>query len=173
MKSQAIYFELIWLVIASLAVLAALAPPWLQQGPFMYAAQIAINIFALVTLARLVFLSHHSAWLRPKVVKAIVSISCIPIALHAILTLNLVQTLVDAEGLDALFFNQQGNAAISWGTYLRNLTIFSCAGTVISALLLPIVLMVRVWQQVKMAQRQEKAKYKHTAPTQPKRSLNR
>ncbi len=155
MKAQALYLELLWIGLA-IAIAAALCiPPYAKFGPYAYALDIALNVFALVTLGRILLFSQRVFWLQPRYMKGVLTILCVPILLYAALTLNNVQNLVDAEGLDAMFAHASGEEVIPWGTYLRDMTVFACAGTFIAAVLLPITLIIRLWKQVKRQTRAE------------------
>ncbi len=148
-KSHALLIEALWIGLAAALAAGLCLPPYLKFGPYLYAAEIAGSVFLLATLARLLLFSHQAPWLSPRYMKGVLSILSVPIFLFAVLTLNNVQTLVDAEGLDAIFVYASGEEAVQWGTYLRDLTVFACAGTFIGAVALPVVLIVRLWRQVK------------------------
>ena len=149
MRTQSWLLEILWIGLA-LSVAAALClPVYFQVDSYKYAAPLAGCVFAFVTLVRLVFFSGQSPWMAPRFMKGVVPILCVPLILFAVLTLNNVQNLVDAEGTDAIFYSARGTAAIQWGTYLRDVAVFVCSGTVVSAVILPAVLLVRLWRQVK------------------------
>ena len=161
-RTQTWILESLWLAFAALLAAALTLPALFRVGGYHYLPEIAGCAFAFVTLGRLVFFSEQAPWMRPRFTKGVVPIACIPLILFAVLTLNNVQNLVDAEGADALFFAARGPSALRWATYLRDMAVFVCAGTVVAAVVLPIVLLVRLWRQVKT---QLRAGQRH--PTQP------
>ncbi len=155
MKANAVLLELLWIGLA-LAIAAALCvPPYVKFGIYAHAGAIATNAYSFVTLARLLLFANQTFWLRPRWAKGVFTILCVPIILYAILTLNNVQNLVDAEGLDAMFLYASGEEAILWGTYLRDMTVFVCSGAVLGAVALPVTLIIRLWRQVKQQTRAE------------------
>ena len=127
---------------------------------YHYAAEIAACTFLFATLGThdWLFFSERVFWLKPKPVKGLVVIACVPVILFAVLTLNNVQNLVDAEGIDAIFLTRRGEGLITWGTYIRDLCVFVSAGTVVAAVVLPITLVVRLWQQIKTGLRTTSSK---------------
>ena len=148
--------ELLWWAIAAAIAAALLLPPYLAVGPIRHGRDLALVIVAFVTLARLLFFDRQTFWIGPMPVKGAMCIACVPLFLFAVLTLNTVQTLVDAEGLHALFPGNAERNLGSWPLYVRSVAIFSSAGLAISAILLPIRLIIRIWQQMKhkLSQRQ-------------------
>ena len=141
--------ELLWLAVAAVITIVLCLPPHVQVGPYYEALELATCAFLFVTLSRLVFFSDRAPWMAPQFMKGVVPILCVPVILFAALTLNTVQTTVDAEGLDGIFISARGEDAISWGTYLRDIAVLVCSGTIIAAVVLPVVLLVRLWRQVK------------------------
>jgi len=98
---------------------------------------------------RLLFFHKQAPWLSPKPMKAVVCVAMVPLFLFTVLTINNVQTFVDANGFAALFSLEETDAFIEWGKYVRNEVVFFGAALLICALILPVVLIVEVWKQVK------------------------
>jgi len=81
--------------------------------------------------------------------KGVLCVAMVPVFLFTMLTINNVQTFVDANGFAALFNIIESETAIQWGRYIRNEVIFFGAGLLICCLILPVVLIIEVWRQVK------------------------
>lgn len=153
MRKQSWLLESLWLALALLAALSLCLPPYLQIGSYAHALALASCAGLFVTLSRLIFFSEQAPWMSPRPMKGVVPILCVPIILFSALTLNNIQTLVDAEGMDGIFYSARGEDAVRWGTYLRDVAVFVCSGTIAAAVILPIFLIVRLWRQVKAQSR--------------------
>jgi len=141
--------EILWVIIAALLAIAVLALPILNAGEFQYQWENAAVIFGFITLLRLIFFHKQAIWLRPKPMKAIVCVAMVPVFLFTVLTINNVQTHVDAHGFAGLFGIVESESLIQWGRYIRNEVVFFGAALLICALILPVVLIIEVWRQVK------------------------
>jgi len=141
--------EALWILIAVVISLAVLVPPIFSSGEFPFQWDNALVIFGFVTLLRLLFFHKQSPWLQPKVMKGILCVLMVPAFLFTVLTINNVQTYVDAYGFAALFDVTENEHAIQWGRYIRNEVVFFGAGVLICCVILPLVLIREVWRQVK------------------------
>ena len=149
MRTTSWTLEALWIAIALVTAAALCLPAYLQVGPYHEAFQLAGCAFLFVTLSRLIFFSERAPWMAPRFMKGVVPILCVPIILFAALTLNTVQTLVDAYGMDGIFYTARGESPIQWGTYLRDIAVLVCSGTIVAAVILPGLLLIRLWRQVK------------------------
>ncbi len=149
MLKHQVITEILWILIAAVLALAVLAPPILSVGEFLYQYENALIVFGFITVLRLLFFHRQAPWLGPKPVKGALCIAMIPVILFTILTINNVQTFVDANGFAALFGGIETDQITQWGRYLRNEVIFFGAGLLICAVILPVVLIIEVWRQVK------------------------
>lgn len=141
--------EALWILIAILITIAVLTPPILSSGEFPFQWENAAIIFAFITVLRLLFFHKQAPWLGPKPMKAVACVAMVPIFLFTMLTINNVQTFVDANGYAALFNVIESETAILWGRYIRNEVVFFGAGLLICCIILPVVLIIEVWRQVK------------------------
>ncbi|MFK8058347.1 MAG: hypothetical protein AB8F78_19635 [Saprospiraceae bacterium] len=141
--------EILWLLIAAVITIAVLIPVSLSVGDFPYQWENAFLIFGFVTLVRLLFFHKQAPWLQPKVMKGVVCVAMVPVFLYTMLTINTVQTFVDANGFAALFNVLESDIAIQWGRYIRNEVVFFGAGLLVCCVILPVVLIIEVWRQVK------------------------
>lgn len=149
MLKHQVITEILWILIAAVLALAVLAPPILSVGEFLYQYENALIVFGFITVLRLLFFHRQAPWLGPKPAKGALCIAMIPVILFTILTINNVQTFVDANGFAALFGGIETDQITQWGRYLRNEVIFFGAGLLICAVILPVVLIIEVWRQVK------------------------
>ena len=141
--------EALWILIAILIAIAVLIPPILSSGEFLFQWENGAIIFGFITIIRLLFFHKQSPWLGPKPMKAVACVAMVPIFLFTTLTINNVQTFVDANGFAALFDVVESDTAIQWGRYIRNEVVFFGAGLLVACIILPFVLIIEVWRQVK------------------------
>lgn len=80
--------------------------------------------------------------------KGVTILLAIPCILFTILTINEVQTFVDAEGYAALFYSPNEDA-IDWAKYVRNEVVFFGSAFIVALILLPVILLIKAWKQVK------------------------
>ncbi len=149
MVGRRLLYELLWIGIAALTALGIAAPAYLAAGPSEYLLPVAALAFAFVTILRLVFFHTESHWINNLFVKAFVCILMLPMVAYAVLTLNGVQNFVDAQGFEAVFPTTSAAVSIPWGNYIRDAVLLLAAGVTLSALVLPVVLIIRAFQQVK------------------------
>ena len=141
--------EVIWLAIAALIAVAAVAAPTLSVGPHVFLVANLAVVFGFVFVARLLFFHAESPLLGPLVAKGVAVVAVVPAALFTILAINDVQTFVDANGFAALFAVLATDDVVTWGRYVRNEFLFFGASLLLSLVALPPVLVVALWRQVK------------------------
>ncbi len=141
--------EILWILIAGVIALAVLAPPILSVSEFQFQLDNALIIFGFISVLRLLFFHKQAPWLGYKPVKAAVCVAMIPVFLFTVLSINNVQTFVDANGYAALFGGMETELMTQWGRYVRNEVVFFGAGLLICSVILPVVLIIEVWRQVK------------------------
>lgn len=149
MLKHQLFTEILWILVAAVISITVIIPPILSSGEFPFQWENALIVFGFVTILRLLFFHKQSPWLQPKVMKGILCVLMVPVFLFTVLTINNVQTFVDAYGFAALFDVVENESAIQWGRYIRNEVIFFGAGLLICCILLPPVLIREVWRQVK------------------------
>ena len=158
MLKQQLLSEALWLVLAALVAAAVVVPPAVSIQPYVGIAANAAVVFGFVTVLRLLFFSTASPWLRPLFMKGVAIVLAIPTFLFVVLTLNEVQTLIDSEGYAALFLQSVDTPEITtWGRYIRNEIIFFGTGLLLLLVILPFVLLVQAWRQVKSRQHTERS----------------
>jgi len=154
MHGQRLWFELLWLIIAVLVATVVLLPPTLNVGLPVYWLPNALVIIGFVTAIRLLFFPTQTPWLRPRPAKGIAVIVLVPVALGAILFINDIQTLVDAAGDAAVFGDVAAlKRSLRWGRYVRNESVFFGSGLLICSVLLPVILIISLWRQVKAGEK--------------------
>lgn len=149
---QALFADLLWWLLALICASAACLLPWVQVGDYLFAIQLFGLVFGAITLSRLIFFPGQAPWLKPLVVKGVVCLLCILIFIGAAYAINIVQTFLDAYGTEAIFPTVQTPQALVWAEGLRTQFVFFGAANMIGAIILPIVLLIQVWKQVKRRQ---------------------
>ena len=154
MLKQLFLSELLWLCIAALIATGIIVPPITALGSYYGLWPNFAIVFAAVTVLRLLFFSSTTPWLRPLYMKGVVIVAAVPLFLFTVLTMNDVQTLIDSQGYQALFTTSASEDLVTtWGRYVRNEVIFFGTSLLLLLALLPFVMLVQGWRQVKARQR--------------------
>lgn len=135
-----------WLFTASIAFLVILPILLNVKGyPFLW-SNVAF-IVAFITLTRYVFLLKYTWIARREAMKVIFFFLCIPILFFTIQEVNLFQTYLDENGVEALVgqqFPYTKRAAL--GKYVHSEMLLFGIGTVIAGIVFPFRLLISVWR---------------------------
>lgn len=140
------YLELIWWIITLLVIVAVLFPIYSSLPTYLFGWLNIIYIVTFITVSRYIFLLQHTFLAHIEYLKVILIFLCLPAIFLLSQELNLFQTYIDKEGVDALVgdlpFGQR-NAMIS---YIRNEMFFFGIGSIVSCVLFPIRLLLSIWR---------------------------
>jgi len=147
MKSKLI-LELGWILFTILLCALVLMPLYNSLGSkYPFYTENIIFIIAAVTFIRYIFLLKFH-WIAdttyPKVALIFLSI---PIIMYLVDNVYDFQAYVDEEGLYALLEDFPSEKQKSLGSYMKTQMIFFWTAAVISAVLLPIRMIVSLWRQ--------------------------
>lgn len=135
-----------WLFTASIAFLVVLPILLNVQGyPFLWSNIAFVVVF--ITLTRYVFLLKYTWMARREVFKVILFFLCLPLLFFAIQEINLFQTYLDENGVEALVgqqFPYTKRAAL--GKYVHSEMLLFGIGTVIAGVVFPFRLLISVWR---------------------------
>lgn len=135
-----------WLFTASIAFLVVLPILLNVKGfPFLW-SNIAF-IVAFITLTRYIFLLKYTWLARREVFKVIFFFLCIPILFFTIQEVNLFQTYLDENGVEALVgqqFPYTKRAAL--GKYVHSEMLLFGIGTILAGVIFPFRLLISVWR---------------------------
>jgi hypothetical protein len=140
------YLELTWWMITLLVTVAVLFPIYSSLPTYLFGWINIIYIVTFITVSRYIFLLQHTFLARIEYLKVILIFLCIPAIFLLSQELNIFQTYVDQEGVDALVGDlpfDQRDAMIS---YIRNEMFFFGIGSIVSCVLLPMRLILSIWR---------------------------
>lgn len=143
---QKYYLELIWWAITILIVIAVLFPIYSSLPAYRFGWINIIYIITFITVARYIFLLQHTFLAKREYLKVILIFLCIPAIFLLSQELNLFQTYIDEEGVNALVGNLAYDERDSMIEYIRNQMFFFGMGSIISCVLLPFRLILSIWR---------------------------
>ncbi len=147
MRSK-LFMELVWILFTGLLCVLVLLPLYNSLGKnYPFYTENIVFIIAAVTFIRYIFLLKFH-WIAdttyPKVALIFLAI---PITMYLVDNIYDFQAYVDEDGLYALLENFPVEKQKSLGSYMKTQMIFFWTAAVISAVLLPIRMMVSIWRQ--------------------------
>jgi hypothetical protein len=140
------YLELIWWVITVLITIAVLFPIYSSLPSYRFGWINIIYIVSFITVSRYIFLLQHTFLARIEYLKVILIFLCIPAVFLLVQELNLFQTYIDEEGVDALVGSLPYDKRDSMIAYIRNQMFFFGIGSIVSCVLLPFRLILSIWR---------------------------
>ncbi len=140
------YLELIWWVVTILIAAVVLFPIYTNLNNFKFYWINIIYIFTFITVSRYIFLLPHTFLANKEILKIILIFLCIPAIFLLSQELNLFQTYVDQEGVDAVVGNLPYQKRESMISYIRNEMFFFGMGSILSCVILPLRLILSIWR---------------------------
>lgn len=145
MKQQH-YLELIWWIVTLIIVVAVLYPIQSNLTSYRFNWINIIYIITFITVSRYIFLLPYTFLARIEYLKVILIFLCIPAVFLLSQELNLFQTYVDGEGVDALVGDLPYEKRDSMIAYIRNEMFFFGMGSIVSCVILPLRLILSIWR---------------------------
>ncbi len=147
-REQSLHFrlEIIWWFFTIILATGVIYPviSRVENYPFLVINIIFVIVF--VTFTRYIFLLKHTFLAKQQILKTGLVLISIPIIFILIYQINLFQTFLDEKGIEGLVgdlpFGKRENIA----KYIRAEMLFFGVGSVISAIILTIRLVVSVWR---------------------------
>lgn len=146
-QKKAVQLEIFWwLFTASIAFLVVLPILLNVQGfPFLW-SNIAF-VVAFITLTRYIFLLKYTWLARRETFKIIIFFLCLPVLFFSIQEINLFQTYLDENGVEALVGQQfPYTKRTALGKYVHSEILLFGIGTVIAGVVFPFRLLISVWR---------------------------
>ena len=145
---QSLHFrlEIIWWFFTIILAAGVIYPVTskVENYPFLVINIIFIIVF--VTFTRYIFLLKHTFLAKQQILKTAMVLISVPIIFMLINQINLFQTFLDENGFDGLVgdlpFGERENIA----KFIRAEMLFFGVGSVISAIVLSIRLVMSVWR---------------------------
>ena len=128
-------------------LLIILTPIFLNVKEFPFYFLNTIYVLAFITFSRYIFLLKYTFLANREILKIVLVFLCIPIVFLLVQELNLFQTFLDEEGLEAMVGTDlplQQRTAIS--KYIHSEIMLFGVGSIISAVILPIRLVISIWR---------------------------
>lgn len=139
--------ELIWLLITGLVAAILLAPILysLPDYPFLW-PNLAF-IIVMITFSRYIFQLRFTFLANWRIVKVALIFVCLWLAFLLIQEINLFQTFLDENGVEAVVGSLPRESQGAMMSYIRSEMLLFGVGSVISCFVLPIRLVVSVWRR--------------------------
>ena len=138
--------ELLWGLLSLIVVIAVLFPIFYKLDHYPFTSINVIFILVFITFTRYVFLLRDTFLASLQYVKiAIILLSPI-IIFYLINEINYFQTFMDEEGMDALVGNLAYDERNDMANYIKNELLLFGVGSIVSALFLPLRLVLSVWR---------------------------
>ena len=147
MKSK-LSLELIWIVFTFVLVILVLLPIYNALGySFPFYTENIIFVVAAVTFLRYIFLLRFH-WLADTTYpKVVIIFLAIPVIMYLVDNLYDFQAFLDEEGIYSIMHHLDIESQRPIATYIRTEMLFFWTAATLSAILLPIRMMVSLWRQ--------------------------
>lgn len=145
-KKLALRMELIWWVFTIIVLGGVLFPivTKITHYPFLWTNVIFVVLF--ITMARYIFLLKHTFLAKKQWVKFTLLFLCIPLIFWLINSLNYFQTFLDEEGVESFMPLLSLEEQSSLGRYVRSEMIFFGVGSLVSAVIFPVRMLISFWR---------------------------
>ena len=140
--------EALWLVITAVIIFGIMFPIWRDVSEYPFNFTNMVHIFVFVTFARYIFLLKHTWLAQRKWVKIVLALSCIYIGLLLIRSLNAFTLFSEEYGLQSFMEDLPHKAQWPLTKYIRTEFIFFAVGSIITAILFPLRLIVSIWRGI-------------------------
>ncbi len=140
------YLELIWWIITIISTVIVLFPIYTTLDTYRFGWINIIYIITFITVTRYIFLLQHTFLAHIEYLKVIIIFLCIPAVFLLVQELNLFQTYIDKQGVDALVGDLAYGRREPMLAYIRNQMFFFGMGAIISCILLPFRLILSIWR---------------------------
>ena len=140
--------ELLWWLFTIAVALGILYPITNQIYNYPFLVINIIFIIVFVTFTRYIFLLNYTFLAHRRKLKMVLIILCLPLIFSLVAELNNFQAFVGEEGLDSFMNHLPLPQQQSMVTYIRNEMLLFGTGSVITAILFPLRMMMSVWRNL-------------------------
>lgn len=140
-------FELLWWFLTVLVAVGVLLPVFTLSTGFPFYADNLIFIVAFITLSRYIFLLPHTFLAGRQYLKITLFFLSIPFIFFLVQQLNGFQTYMDENGQEALVGELSYEKTNAIAGYIRSEMLLFGVGSIISAVLFPIRMLISVWRR--------------------------
>lgn len=138
--------ELLWWIITAIITIMVLYPVWLNTKGFPFFIENTILIVVFITFARYIFFLPISFIARTKWIKVIIIGTAVFLVFILSTALGDFRNFMDEEGLQTLVSHLHVTRQTSIINYIKNEMIFFGVGSIITAILLPIRMIISLWR---------------------------
>lgn len=138
--------ELLWWIITAIITIMVLYPVWLNTNNFPFYYQNIILIVVFITFARYIFFLPISFIARTNWIKVIIIGTAVFLVFILSTALGDFRNFMDEEGLQTLVNHLHVTRQTSIINYIKNEMIFFGVGSIITAILLPIRMIISLWR---------------------------
>jgi len=146
-KASIRQLELLWWLITVLVLAAVLTPIYLKVEDYPFYLLNTVYVVGFISLARYIFFLRFTWLAESERWKVILFFLCIPFMFYLIEGINQFQVYLDEEGPEALIKNLEGKTLSDMTTYIRSEMLLFGVGSIISAAIFPIRLLISVWRK--------------------------
>lgn len=144
---KSLELELYWWIISGIIAVLVVAPIYFNTGTFPFYLSNLLYVVAFITLTRYIFLLRFKWLAKIEWIKIVIVFLCIPIVFFAIQELNLFQTFLDENGVEALVGTDLPlEKRNSLTKYIHSEFLLFAVGSIISGVVLPFRLILSVWR---------------------------
>lgn len=143
---QKLKLELLWWLLTFIIVIAVLFPIFYKLPTYPFTAVNVIFILIFITFIRYVFSLPNTFLAHYQFVKVGIILVCPIIIFYLISQVNYFQTFMDEEGMDALVGSLPYDERNDMASYIRNELLLFGVGSIVSAIFLPLRLVLSIWR---------------------------
>jgi hypothetical protein len=146
-QQKSLQLEFFWWIFTGIMAFLVVVPILLNVKGYPFLWSNIIYVITFITLTRYIFLLKYTWLAYRETFKIIFFFLCIPLLFFAIQEINLFQTYLDENGIEALVgrqFPYDRRAAL--GKYVHSEMLLFGVGTVITGVIFPIRLLISIWR---------------------------
>jgi hypothetical protein len=143
---QKLVAELLWWILTAIVILMVLFPIWNNDIDFPFYAENALVIAVFITFTRYIFFLPISFIARLKWIKVVIILSAVLLCFILATAIGDFRNYMDEEGLQTLVTHLHVTRQTSIMTYIKNEMIFFGTGSIITAILLQMRMIVSLWR---------------------------
>ncbi len=145
-KLKSNLFELVWLVITIVFMLLVILPFLINEISFPLLMTNIFWVLLSITLTRYIFQLKYTWLARKNLVKALLSVLCIPLFIWSLDQMYEFQSYNDEIGLQSLVTNLEPDIQSSYIQYIRSEYIFFGTLMIILCFAFPLRMIISVWR---------------------------
>ena len=138
--------EIIWWIFTLILIAGILYPILAKVSNYPFLVINIVFIIVFVTFTRYIFLLKYTFLAKQQLLKIAIVLVGVPIIFMLINQINLFQTFLDENGIEGIVGDLPFGKREDIVKYIRTEMLFFGVGSVISAIVLPIRLLISIWR---------------------------